>query len=128
MFIEKYVSFWCFNLYWETYGLHHFLNRFVIFIKTPWCLWITFIKESQILLICPFSLNIRLNNCLQLWERSSILIAALQILRNPVPMLYLREHFAMHIGAVKWHLIILKPKLSCLSNNVVWNSPFSMQM
>ena len=42
-------------------------------IKTSWCRWITFIKENLILLICPFCFNIRLNNCLQLRVRSSIL-------------------------------------------------------
>ena len=26
MYLEKYVRFWCFNLYLETYGLHYLLN------------------------------------------------------------------------------------------------------
>ena len=34
-------------------------------IKTPWCCWVTFVKENLILLICLFHFNIRLNNCLQ---------------------------------------------------------------
>ena len=51
-------------------------------IKTSWCRWIIFIKENLILLICPFCFNIRLNNCLQLRVRSSILLVALEILRN----------------------------------------------
>ena len=68
-------------------------------IKTSWCRWIIFIKENLILLICPFCFNIRLNNCLQLRVRSSILLVALEILRNSAPI----EHFVRDIGAVKWH-------------------------
>ena len=56
-------------------------------IKTSWCRWIIFIKENLILLICSFYYNIRLNNCLQLRERSSILLVALGILRNSTSML-----------------------------------------
>ena len=56
-------------------------------IKTSWCRWIIFIKENLILLICPFCFNIQLNNCLQLRERSSILLVALEILRNSAPLL-----------------------------------------
>ena len=56
-------------------------------IKTSWCHWIIFLKENLILLICPFCLNIRLSNCLQLQERSSILLVALEILRNSAPVL-----------------------------------------
>ena len=71
-------------------------------IKTSWCRWIIFIKENSILLICPFCFNIRLNNCLQLRVRSSILLVALEILRNSAQMFPI-EHFARDIGAVKWH-------------------------
>ena len=53
--------------------------------KTSRCRWIIFIKENLILLICPFCFNIRLNNCLQLRVRSSILLVALEILRNSAP-------------------------------------------
>ena len=58
-------------------------------LKTSWCRWIIFIKGNLILLICSFCFNIRLNNCLQLRVRSSILLVSLEILRD--------------IGAVKWH-------------------------
>ena len=51
-------------------------------VKTSWCHWIIFIKENLILFIFPFCFNIWLNNCLQLRERFSILLVALQILRN----------------------------------------------
>ena len=54
---------------------------------TSWCSWVIFIKENLILLICPFCFNIRLSNCLQLRERSSILLVVLEILRNFAPML-----------------------------------------
>lgn len=46
-------------------------------IKTPWCRWVIFIKGNLILLICPFCFNIQLNNCLQLRDRSSIILVAL---------------------------------------------------
>ena len=71
-------------------------------IKTSRCRWIIFIKENLILLICPFCFNIRLNNCLQLRVRSSILLVALEILRNSCSNAPI-EHFARDIGAVKWH-------------------------
>ena len=51
-------------------------------IKTSWCRWIIFIKENLILLICPFCFNIRLNNCLQLRVRSSILLGALEYIHT----------------------------------------------
>ena len=57
------------------------------FIKTSWCHWIIFIKENLILLIYPCCFNIQLNNCLQLRVRSSVLLVALEILRNSAPML-----------------------------------------
>ena len=57
-------------------------------IKTFWCRWIIFIKENLILLIFPF-FNIRLDDCLQLREISSILLNALEILKNSAPMLML---------------------------------------
>ena len=56
-------------------------------IKTFWCHWIIFIKENFIFLICPFCFNIRPNNCFQLQVRSSVLLVALEILRNSAPML-----------------------------------------
>ena len=37
-------------------------------------------------------------------------------------------HFASSNGAVKWHPCNFEPKLPWLSNNLVWNSPVSMQM
>ena len=74
----------CFNLYLETYGLHYFVSRFAMFNKN---FFIIFIKENLILLICSFCFNIRLNNCLQARERSSILLVALEILRSSAPML-----------------------------------------
>ena len=55
--------------------------------KTSWCRCIIFIKEYLILLICPFYFTIRLKNCLQVREGTSILLAALEILRNSAPML-----------------------------------------
>ena len=68
-------------------------------VKTSWCRWIIFTKENLILLICPFCFNIRLNNCLQLRVRSSILLVTLEKLCSSTPI----EHFARDIGAVKWH-------------------------
>ena len=56
-------------------------------IKTSWCRWIICAEENFILLICPFCFKIRLNNCLQLQERSSISLVALEILRNSAQML-----------------------------------------
>ena len=50
-------------------------------IKTSWCRWIIFITENLILFISPFYFNI------QLRERSSILLVALEILRNFAPTL-----------------------------------------
>ena len=49
--------------------------------------WIIFIKESLILLICPFCFNIRLNNSLQVRERSLVLLVPLKSPRNTAPML-----------------------------------------
>ena len=103
MYVEKYVRFSCFNLCLETNGLHYFVNRFVIFNKNFLVPWIIFIKENLILLICPFCYNIRLNNCLQLKVRSSILLVVLEILRNSAPINAPIEHFARDIRAVKWH-------------------------
>ena len=56
-------------------------------IKTSWCRSVIFIKENLILFICPFCFNIRLNNCLQVREKSSNLLVALEILRNSAPIL-----------------------------------------
>ena len=56
-------------------------------VKTSWCRWIVFIIESLILLICSFFFNILLNSCLQVRKRSSILLVALEILRNSAPIL-----------------------------------------
>ena len=49
--------------------------------------WIIFIKEILILLICPFCFNIRLNNSLQVRERSLVLLVPLKSPRNTAPML-----------------------------------------
>ena len=56
-------------------------------IKTSWCRWIIFIKKILVLLICPFCFNIRLNNYLKLRVKPSILLVALEILRNAAPLL-----------------------------------------
>ena len=56
-------------------------------IKTSEYRRILFIKEDLVLPIFPFCFNIRVNNCLQLRERSSILWVDLEILRNFAPML-----------------------------------------
>ena len=56
-------------------------------IKTSWCPWIIFIKENLTLHNFPSCFNILLNSCLQVRERSSILLVALEILRNSAPML-----------------------------------------
>ena len=50
-------------------------------IKASWCRWIIFINQFLILFIFPFCFNIRLKNCLQVKERSSIFLFALEILR-----------------------------------------------
>ena len=54
--------------------------------KTYWCRWIIFIMENLILLVCLFYFNIWLNNCLEVRERSSILLVALEILWNSALM------------------------------------------
>ena len=81
---------------------------------------------EMILRICLFYFNIQLNNCLQVQERSSILLVALEILRNSAPMLpqnILLETLEKYNNI----LAMSKPKLPPLSNNLVWNSPFSMK-
>ena len=55
----------CFNLYLEIYGLHHLLNRFVIFNKNFLVPLDYVIKKNLILLICPLCFNILLKNCLR---------------------------------------------------------------
>ena len=92
------LDFRCFNWYLETYGLHHFSIDLLYLIKTSWCRLIIFIKENLIHLIYPFCFNIRLNNCLQVQGRSSILLVAKKFCpKAPI------EHVAREIGAVKWH-------------------------
>ena len=79
-------------------------------IKTSGCCWILFIKENLILLISPFSFNIRLNHCLQLRERSSILLVALEInkLCSNAPI----KHFARDIRGKKWHPYNVEAKVT----------------
>ena len=55
-------------------------------VKTSWCRWIIFIQENLIPLICPLCFNIRLSNCLQVRQRSSILLVAIEMLRNSATM------------------------------------------
>ena len=84
---QNMLDFWCFNLYLETYSFHHLLNWFVIFNKNFLVPLDHFFKENTILLICQFCFNIRLYNYLQVQERCSTLLVALEILRNSAPML-----------------------------------------
>ena len=86
-------------------------------IKTSWCRWIIVIEESLILLVCPFSFNILLYTCLQVRERYSILLVALEILINSAPMLL--ENILLGI---------LEQSNGILTNNLVWNSSFLMQI
>ena len=65
------------NIYIKSYKVTF---NFLYLTKTSWCRFIIFIEESLILLVYPFCFNIRLNKCLQLRERSSILLVA-----NPNP-------------------------------------------
>ena len=79
-------------------------------IRTSWLRWIIFTKENLILLICPFCFNIRLDNCLQVRQRSSILTGCFRNskkLCSNAPI----EHFARVIGAVKWHPYNVEAKL-----------------
>ena len=55
MYIEKYVRFWCFNLYLETMPcITSSIDLLIDLMKSSWCRWIIFIKENMIPLICTY--------------------------------------------------------------------------
>ena len=107
------LDFWRYKfLNLETYGLHHFLNRFVIFNKNFLVPMDHFSKENLILLICRFFFNIRHTITRKIFSFTGCSRNFKKLYSN-APM----EHFARDTGVLKWH-----PRLP---NNLAWNSPFS---
>ena len=108
-------------------------------IKTSWHHWIIFIKENLILFFCIFCFNIQLNNCLQLQERFSILLVALEILRyihtyvhtyvhsNTYQLLKSHKLFIFVFGGpllILGHLLLI----SCSKPNVTSNQTLNMMI
>ena len=110
----------CFNLYLEIYGLHHLLNRFVIFNKNVLMPLDHFIMKNLILLIWTLCFNILLSNCLQVQKIFNFTGCSRNSkkLCSNAPT----QNFSRDTGAVE----SLQCQSLSLSNNLVWNSTCSM--